>query len=590
MPRRYLFGPVTPRYADENLHEARGSGRCLAFDPGGETDLAVGPDDRWADICGRLPGGWRPDYVVLFLPYTTIPRGVASAPVPIVGLAADWNLLWHYYRLRLPTCDLSFTDEPGVDRLRAAGISGVVAANLFGCERGLLEREWPAGPRDIDILYVGSLHPAEKRERLPWLARMALGLGRRWRVLIRAGVDGEDYRRLLARARLVLNVSVRGECNLRAFEAAAAGAVLLQERANREIGRYFHDGESCALFDETDLEPVAEALLGDEARRLRIARAAREKVRHHGFASFWEGIEEDVEGRWGDLVAGSRRRPRLPPVQELAMRCWQSLCTSTGGGHAHDPDPRLVADLRAAAEDPGSGVLENALGLSRARSLQRRDPTGWRAEVSLPHFRNAARAGPDHPMARLNLAECLLLVGRSAEAAAQARAALAIAERGPLDVEDLGMGHFPPAYDAFRVEWERAAWLNAGSAAGEVEAKRDLLRWRLHEILAELEDDPSHERAAIQIRRDLGPTHASLGLRLARRGRLAEAAGALREALAINPFDRLAARALGQVLSAMPDGRGLSSLATQRRLLSRAAPEAIPLEPWFESRGDGAQR
>jgi hypothetical protein len=43
----------------------------------------------------------------------------------------------------------------------------------------------------------------------------------------------------LQRVKIVLNRGVRGECNLRAFEAAAAGALLFQEAGNREAPEFF---------------------------------------------------------------------------------------------------------------------------------------------------------------------------------------------------------------------------------------------------------------------------------------------------------------------------------------------------------------
>jgi hypothetical protein len=98
MSRRYLFGPVSRQFADQNLHAARLAGDCLAFDPAGETDLAIGPADTWQAVLDHLPAGWRPDFVALDLHYTTVPPALWSAPVPLVGLAADWNLLFHGYR------------------------------------------------------------------------------------------------------------------------------------------------------------------------------------------------------------------------------------------------------------------------------------------------------------------------------------------------------------------------------------------------------------------------------------------------------------------------------------------------------------
>src|SRR5262249_61545530 len=105
----------------------------------------------------------------------------------------DWTLLWHHYRRALPRCDLVLTDAPGVQALARDGLSHARPANLYGLGRTLLEESAEAPARDIDVLFVGNLHPAVQRERLPWLARLAC-LADRWRVRITAGVIGADYR------------------------------------------------------------------------------------------------------------------------------------------------------------------------------------------------------------------------------------------------------------------------------------------------------------------------------------------------------------------------------------------------------------
>jgi hypothetical protein len=196
VPRRYLFGPVTPAFADQSLHEPRRAGACLAFGAEEGLDLRVGPQDTWEQVCARLPAGWQPGVVALWLPYTHVPAALWSAPVPLVGLATDYNLLWHGYRRCLPWCDLVLTDAPGVEALARDGVADARPANLFGCDRLFLEGPAPEGERDIDVLFVGNLNAAVQRERLPWLARLA----GRWHVVIRTGVHGPDYRALLPRA------------------------------------------------------------------------------------------------------------------------------------------------------------------------------------------------------------------------------------------------------------------------------------------------------------------------------------------------------------------------------------------------------
>src|SRR5690242_11045657 len=133
MALRYLFGPVSARFAEQNLKLHQTAGECLAFDGSGEAGLRIGQEDSWGSVCSRLPQGWLPDYIVLDLHYTSIPACLWTAPVPRVGLAADWPLLWHYYRRCLPLCELVLTDTVGVEHLGRQGITPARAANLFGC-------------------------------------------------------------------------------------------------------------------------------------------------------------------------------------------------------------------------------------------------------------------------------------------------------------------------------------------------------------------------------------------------------------------------------------------------------------------------
>jgi hypothetical protein len=132
---RYLFGPVSASFASQNLERHRQSGDCLVFDVGGSADVHLGPDDSWDSVCARLPAGWRADFLVLHLAYRAIPAWLWEAPIPIVGLAGDWNLLWHHYRHCLGRCDLVLTDAAAVEVMHRAGFGQARGAVLFGCEK-----------------------------------------------------------------------------------------------------------------------------------------------------------------------------------------------------------------------------------------------------------------------------------------------------------------------------------------------------------------------------------------------------------------------------------------------------------------------
>ena len=577
MTRRYLFGPVSTTLAEQSLRELRQAGDCLAFDATGTLDLAIGPADSWESVCGRLPPGWQPDFVVLYLSYMNIPACLWSAPVPVIGLAADWNLCWHSYR-RLGACDLVLTDSLGVEALGRAGISQVRAANLYGCDRDFLEAAWPEGPRPIDVLFVGNLHQAVQRERLPWLGRLAR-LAERWNVCIRAGVFGDGYRELLGQARIVFNRGIRGECNRRVFEAAAAGALLFQEADNREVPAFFRDRKECVYYTADTLVPLLEHYLEHEDKRRAIAEAARGRMPDYSFEKLWQGHLRLIEDEWAGVVERSGTRRLLHGTDDLLARTWQAL------GSVEGVEPSLVPDLAAAlVREPSHASLHNALGMAVALTEKGQGPTTAPvAEKSVGYFRRALDSDPGHVVAGLNLVEALVGLGRKPEAIEQAQRTLAALEQQPaLDPHVLDSGHFPPGFDHFRVEWERAGWAHAGQPAAEAEAKRDLLRWRLHILLGDLTGDLHHYYEAALARPDLPVSQAALGCALGRAGQAAQAATHLRAAVEASPFDLPAARALFQALGASGDGMGQRRLAHDRRLLHQAAPQAVPAEEWFQ--------
>jgi glycosyltransferase involved in cell wall biosynthesis/Flp pilus assembly protein TadD len=560
MRRRYLFGPVDAAFAAEYLDAPRGSGECLTFGP--DADIPVrGMPPNWEACCALLPAGWRPDFAVLYLPHAGIPEGLWQAPLPLVGLAADWRLHWHACRLLAPRCDLVLADEAGGERLRREGCAHVRTADLSGCGASFLRAEEPPSARDVDVLWLGELHPALERERAHWLGRLAR-LADRWRVLVAAGASGSSRQALLRRSRVVIDPGPSGGGGRLAAEAAASG---------------------CLPLSADDLEGELERYLGNEDEHRLQVDAARERTRSHTFEALWQAALGHVEECWPELQARASQRRPADRDTALRGRVWQAL-------GPYGPDPTLVADLQAAlTSEPASAELHNALGL--VETLAGR--VGGRitaplAERAAGHFLRALRADPRHLLAALNLAEALAAVEQTSQAADLARRTLVLLgqeQAAGRPVPD--GGHFPPAQDLFRLEGERAAWLNAGQPAAESRARQSLLRWRLHTLLGELTGDLVHYREAALARADLPAARAALGRALARAGRYTEALPHLRRALTANPCDNEAARALAEALAATGDLPGREALVAERRLLARAAPRLVRPEEWLAGADGG---
>jgi glycosyltransferase involved in cell wall biosynthesis/tetratricopeptide (TPR) repeat protein len=582
------------------LGQLRQARECVAFDPSGATGLAIGLSDSWEDVCRRLPEGWQPDAVALTLAYTTIPPALWKAPVPILGLTADANLLWHYYRRVLTRCDLVLTDTVSQERMRVEGFPHVHAANLYGLGRSYLEAPVEEIPRDIDVLFIGNLHPAVQHERLAWLGRLA-AIGERWRVVIRSGVFGAEYRAVLRRARIVFNRSVRGECNMRALEATAVGALLFQEAENQEVSALFTAGQEFVEYTDENMESQVEHYLTRETERRRIAEAGRFRARQFGYESLWQNTLARIAPDWPQLQercqrrldaakrsreslsqpAGEEQVSSASPSEDLLTRTWQALAAIGA------EDAILVGDLEAALlTDPFSADIRNALGIAVALAGLLRGPvTAPIAQAAGRHFHLALRCAPRHILAAVNLAEASVGIGQVPWAVEGAQKALALLDQDSEELEGFDGAHFPPAFDAFRVEWERAAWDHAGQIAAERDAKRTLLRWRLHSLLAELTGRMEHYAEAVRLRPDLPTTQAALGCAWGRAAQPDRAVGPLRQAITANPFDLAAARALFQALKETGDQAGQQALAARYRLLAQAAPQHVPQEPWFAEPG-----
>jgi glycosyltransferase involved in cell wall biosynthesis len=416
--------------------------------------MGIGDEDSWESVVERV--GWEPEFVVLWLQYTRIPKCLWSAPVPIVGLAGDWNLLWHQYR-EYRGCDLILTDAAGVEVFRREGFERVERANLFGVSRRFVEADWGVVERDIDILFVGNLHPAVQRERMPWLGRVAK-LAERRRVFIGQGVFGEEYRGLLNRAKIVFNRSIRGECNMRTFEAAAAGALLFQEAGNLAVPEYFADRQECVYYEDGNLEELLEYYLDHEEERRAIGEAARAKVREYTWEKLWErhltvidlhkGVRGQGPGVREERASGTSRLERIQKLIEAGRN--EAAVEEARAGLRDlkgEVDSSLLSTVycllstssfdflrveweRAAWQHAGDVAGEIAAKSTLMRSRLHQIVGELRGDLG--HLEEAVRLRPDLAVPRMGLGCALGRAGRASEAVEHLREA---ARANPFDVQ-----------------------------------------------------------------------------------------------------------------------------------------------------------
>jgi tetratricopeptide (TPR) repeat protein len=564
---RVLLGPLNHR-AHGPVLDLPGFD-VLAFDRR-DADIRFDPArDSLEALWARLPAGWRPDLLIWWSPeYSLLPAGIERSPVPSVAVLGDWNLSFWTTAPLLEAFDLVVTDRPGVRVLGPQLGVPVDAWPAFSFDRALHRRE-PRVERDIDVLFVGNMNPEIQYERAPWLGRLAR-LAERHRVVLASGVYGEAYAALLRRARIVWNRSIRGEMNMRAYEAPACGALLLMEEENLEVRDVFADGVSCALYGPETLERRVDEYLAQPERLARVAEAGWRRVQCETYADHFARLVSAV----ATLTVGPRPFAALPRwrrdywlgVHALAAAdpenleaAARHLSRALGGADDHGAMASALGALAATAAARGVGNLPRSL--EQAAEL-----------LSL-----AVRLCPEDVVSRAGLAWVASARGRHDVARAEWLAARALVQgEQPFPVDRVPV---PFGFDRFRAGWELAAL--HPDVEGRAAAFRPLLAARIAGGLARLE---SSEAARVDWWAESVAAYPGVEDNVRHLAHALEAAGddevaaqGYARALELNPFDRDARIAAAALALRRGDTTTFEALLAEIRQFATAAPV---LAPW----------
>jgi glycosyltransferase involved in cell wall biosynthesis len=531
--------------------------------------------DNGEDLWARLGLGetWRPDFFLLRLGLAPVPPWIWSLPVPIVAVVEDLECLWHHHRLCLVHCALAFAEPESAVLLQRAGVQNVRPlgglSRLWECSDSEAatnrqsENCRPEFEIKTDVLLVGLPHPHLERDSLARLRTWAR-LGERYRVLC-VEATKEELAQHIPRSRVVLlRGKQRDKDRIEAY-ARNAGTVVLREEETSPValGRFLdQEGNVC----------LEACTIGSQA--------------------VWDQLLATAEK---ELLEGATKADLSPrqATSLLLARCRHLLVSGPSG------DVSLIGDLtRRITNEPDNATLYVALGLALigyARSQAQ--VTAVDLGSALEEFRQALAVAPSYALARLNFVEALVSLGEKETAANETRIALTLLDR--LRDEDLLLddaGHFPVGQalsstsadgsacptDEFSLAWERAAMQHVGRPQAGARAKKDLIAWRLHQLLGDLTGANSHYFEAALANGDSPTTRAALGSALARAGKVAHGTSHLRWAVQHNPLDLAAARNLYHALGQADDELSQRRLAREMWLLTRMIP-ALAREPWFDN-------
>ncbi|MCU1316476.1 MAG: hypothetical protein JWN63_1798 [Candidatus Acidoferrum typicum] len=312
-----------------------------------------------------------PPALILHPEYLPImPRGLTKVNIPTACFQIDtytftrrrisWSMLF----------DLVFVFHPGYDaEFRTAGHPGAhiiphaIEPSVFGGEE--------LG-RVFEIGWVGQTHGRLYRARehlLPVLSRSFRMNDWRRRY------EPEEMARVYRQSKIVVNIGrddFPQDANLRAFEAMAAGALLLTSLPTELTQIGFEDGVHFVGFrQETEIIPLVRKYLLEESARGQIAEVARDKVLHeHSYDRRVETILELAKQNGQKFLAPARSWP-----EERVHLAYLDYFAGNGALDCALEELRAIARLSLGDATRGAGMLARAW----ARRVQAKMPGAIRS-------------------------------------------------------------------------------------------------------------------------------------------------------------------------------------------------------------------
>lgn len=246
--------------------------------------------------------------------------------------------------------DVSFiAQKEFVERMRQDGLRQAYWLPL-GFAPELMPSPMPS--RALDIAHVGSVNVKANPPRHALLAT----LRREFPSHYFGPASPQDMARIYAGARVVFNRSVRNDVNMRFFEAAGAGAVLVTDPiVGNGVEDLFDEGRHYLVYrDETTLVEAVQALLADPDRCEAMGEAARQRVLdHHTYRHRADSMLSEVRR----AVKLAKPEPEAYFSVFLALdmlgaalgAAERALATKTGGGYRRAMGSALALVLHGLA-------------------------------------------------------------------------------------------------------------------------------------------------------------------------------------------------------------------------------------------------
>jgi tetratricopeptide (TPR) repeat protein len=303
------------------------------------------------EVIKHLPPGWWPDVFIMRTPlYLMVPYDVEQSPFITVCLFDDWFGGIDYLVDILRKFDYIFTDRTTMLLLNKEGFDNVDYWPCFGYDAKLFRR-MPGEEKKYDVTFIGNLNGNVQTRRMPLLKRLS-EIDARYSVKLLTDIWGDAYARILNQSRIVFNYSIKGEMNMRAFEAPACGALLFLEDTNLEVRNFFEPGKECVLYNKNNFEELLYRYLDNEDERSAIAEAGWKKSRQYSYTELFKSLLKTIERK--NIVSGRNRSGALIYFKSTAHRDFVQISLAQYGLHKEATFERVSKMLPVIGADPAA--------------------------------------------------------------------------------------------------------------------------------------------------------------------------------------------------------------------------------------------
>ncbi len=329
-------------------------------------DVDWSAKETFADRIRKLPESFSPDvYLWVDSGIRELPHDSHTLSVPRVGYFIDTHRALDLRIELARNFDFTFLAQRAhIPAFVEAGIPNVAWLPL-ACSPELHD----VGPMDriYDVAFVGGVpgNPNDRRWRLLDAIRGRYPnskIGRFW---------PEEMAQIYAQAKIVVNMCVDRDLNMRVFEGLASGALLITDEADG-LEELFEDGEHLVIYrNDDDLVDLISHYLDDHATRDRIARQGQALVLDkHSYQHRMRQLVLMVLEATGSLggyqgesrffKGGYYRSPRPELAEHVPLHTTRLLDCGCGGGEFG-----LALKRRGVKEVVGIEIIERAWELAK---------------------------------------------------------------------------------------------------------------------------------------------------------------------------------------------------------------------------------